>query len=138
MLLRKDAKIEMLRRAPLFQGCSKRELQQIAGLADELWLPEGRTLIKEGARGREFFALVDGDVDVRRKGRKLRTLSGGDFFGELALVTDAPRSATVTATSPVRVLVITERAFAGLMRDSPTIQRKVLLALAARLAPETV
>jgi CRP-like cAMP-binding protein len=137
-VLRKNAKLELLRRVPLFEACSKRELQQIGALADELRLPEGRMLIEEGARGREFFALVEGEVDVRQGGRKLRTLSGGDFFGELALLTDAPRSATVTATSPVRVLVITDRAFAGLMRDVPTIQRKVLAALADRLAPESV
>ena len=137
MRLRKNAKVDLLAKVPLFSGCSKRELQDIASLADELDLPEGTVLITEGERGREFFVLVDGTVSVTRKGRRISTLGAGDWVGEIALVSDVPRTATVTATSPVRVLVVTDRAFSGLIKRSPSIALKVLASVAERLKPET-
>jgi CRP-like cAMP-binding protein len=130
--LRKDAKLEPLRQVPLFAGCSKRELSEISSLADELSLPEGTTLITEGKQGHEFFLLLDGEVDVRMKGRKVKSLANGAWFGEMALVSSLPRNATVTALSPVRVLVVHEQAFRRLLRDSPEIQLKVLKTLADR------
>jgi len=138
MKLRRDAKVELLRAVPLFSGCSGKELGQISALADELYQPEGTTLIEEGTKGREFFVLVDGSVDVRRNGRKLRDLGSGSFFGEIALVSETPRTATVVATSPVRLLVITGQSFGRLLRETPSIQAKVLAALAERVAPTTV
>jgi CRP/FNR family cyclic AMP-dependent transcriptional regulator len=132
--LRKDAKLELLRQVPLFAGCSKRELSEIYTLADELSLPQGTTLITEGKQGHEFFLLVDGEVDIRRKGRKVKSLANGSFFGEMALVSSRPRNATVTAASPVRVLVVHEQAFRRLLRDSPGIQLKVMQTLADRAA----
>ena len=137
-MLRKDAKVELMRRVPLFSECSKRELAQIASVADELTFGAGRTLIEEGRRGREFIVVLDGAVDVRRRGRKLPKRGDDSFFGELALLTNAPRSATVTTTTPVRALVITDRAFRRLLETSPSIQTKVLRSLAERLAPETI
>jgi CRP-like cAMP-binding protein len=130
--MRKDAKLELLRQVPLFAGCSKRELGEIAMLADELSFPVGRTLISEGKLGHEFFVLIDGEVEVRMKGRKVKNLAGGAFFGEMALVASLPRNATVTVVSPVRVLVVHEQAFRRLLRDSPGIQLKVLQTLADR------
>ena len=135
-MLRKNAKVELLKRVPLFENCSKRELGELATLADELTLPKGRELTREGASGKEFVVIVEGTADVRRKGRKLTSLRSGDFLGEIALVTGAPRTATVTATSPVRVLVLTAPAFRTLLRNMPSIQLKVLEALAARLPDE--
>lgn len=132
MRLRKDAKVELLRRVPLFAGCSKRELSEISSLADELSLPAGSKLIEEGRQGHEFFLIVDGEVDVRMKGRKVKSLANGAFFGEMALVSALPRNATVTALSPVRVLVVHEQAFRRLLRDSPEIQLKVMQTLADR------
>ena len=134
MRLRKDAKLELLGRVPLFAECSKRELGEIATLADELGFPAGRTLIQEGKQAHEFFVLIEGEVDVRAKGRKLKTLGDGSFFGEMALVSAKPRNATVTTTTPVRVLVVHEQAFRRLLRDSPAIQLKVLQTLADRAA----
>ena len=132
--LRKDAKLELLRRIPLFQHCTGKELAQIASIADELDLKEGTELTKEGKPGREFFAMVEGTADVLMGGKWINSVHQGDFLGEIALITGRPRSATVTATSPVRVLVITARDFRRLLEHSPEIQRKVLLALAERLA----
>jgi CRP-like cAMP-binding protein len=132
MKLRKDAKLELLRQVPLFAGCTKRELSEISTLADELSFPEGTTLITEGKQGHEFFLLVDGEVDVRMKGRKVKSLANGAFFGEMALVSSLPRNATVTTLSPVRVLVVHEQAFRRLLRDSPGIQLKVMQTLADR------
>jgi CRP/FNR family cyclic AMP-dependent transcriptional regulator len=132
--LRKDAKVDLLRRVPLFAGCSKRELGEICTLTDEVSLPEGATLITEGKQGHEFFVLVDGRVVVSRSGRKVKDLADGDFFGEMSLVSSRPRNATVTATSPVRVLVVHEQAFRRLLHDSPSIQLKVLQTLADRAA----
>ena len=138
MRLHRNAKAELLRRVPLFAGLSKREVAQLCGIADELDLGAGRTLIRQGDRGREFFALVEGEARVVRDGRKVRDLHGGDFFGEIALVADVPRTSTVESTAPVRLLVMTKRDFQRLVREQPGIQRKVLEALAERLAPETL
>ena len=130
--------MEAISRVPLFARCSRRDLAAIASIADEIDLPAGKELTREGERGREFFVLLDGTADVRRRGRKLNTLGPGDFFGEIAVVARAPRTATVTTTSPVRALVVTDRSFRSLMERTPEIQLKVLEALAERLAPETV
>jgi CRP-like cAMP-binding protein len=137
-MLRRDAKIELLKRAPLFAQCSKSELGQVAVMADEIDLAAGKKLTVEGEPGREFFVLIEGSADVRRKGRKVNTMNAGDFFGEIALVSNRPRTATVTATSPVRVLVVTDRAFRELIRNVPSIQGKVLAALAERLPTDSL
>jgi CRP/FNR family transcriptional regulator, cyclic AMP receptor protein len=132
--LRKDAKIELLKGVPLFARCSKKELAEIAQIADEIDLADGKQLTKEGARGREFFVLVEGSAEVKRKRRKIGTLGAGDFLGEIALVTKVPRTATVTTTSPVRALVVSEQNFRRLLGRSPDVQIKVLEALAERVA----
>ena len=135
-MVRKNAKIELLKRVPLFAQCSRRELAQIALLSAELNLPAGRKLMTEGERGKEFIVLVEGRADVRRKGRRVRELSDGDFLGEIALVADVPRTATVTALTPLTVLLVTARDFRTLLREVPSLQPKVIYALAMRLPPE--
>jgi CRP-like cAMP-binding protein len=137
-VLRKNAKVELIKRVPLFAHCSKKELGLVAQIADEIDLPEGKTLMREGDRGREFFVLVEGSADVRRRNRKVNTLGGGDFFGEIALVSQRPRTATVTTSSPVRALVVTEQSFRSLLKDAPDVQRKVLQALADRVAADSI
>ena len=136
MRLGKDRKVALISRVPLFAKCSKRDLQQIASVADEVELPEGKELTREGDRGREFFVLLDGAAEVRQRGRKVRTLGKGDFLGEIALVSKTPRTATVTTTQPTRALVITDQAFGSLLRNSPQIQSGIVEALAERLSPE--
>jgi CRP-like cAMP-binding protein len=137
MKLGKNTKIDLIRRAPLFSACSKKELAEVAAIADELDLPQGKVLIKEGGQGREFFVLIDGTADVIQNGKKINTMGPGDFFGEIALVAKTPRSATIEATSPVRALVINDRAFRALLERSPSIQLRVLQALAERVAQTT-
>lgn len=134
-MLHRNEKVELIKKVPLFANCSKGELGQIAQIADEIDLNQGKEMIREGSRGREFFVLLEGDADVTKDGRSINKLGAGDFFGEIALVSDSPRTATVTATSPVRALVITDRSFRQLLDESPEIQRKILVALAERLAP---
>jgi CRP/FNR family transcriptional regulator, cyclic AMP receptor protein len=130
----KNSKAAAISRVPLFGRCTKRQLTEIAHLADELDLPAGKALTKEGSPGREFFVILEGGAEVRRNGQLIASMRGGDFFGEIALVTDVPRTATVSTTSPVRVLVLTSRDFRQLLRTSPDIQGKVLQAVAERLA----
>jgi CRP/FNR family transcriptional regulator, cyclic AMP receptor protein len=132
--LRKDTKVDLLKRVPLFASCTKDECRVLATIADELDLPEGRALTREGQPGREFFVLVDGTVDVVQGGEKIAELGAGDWLGEIALLTQAPRTATVTATSPVRVLVITDRAFRQVIEATPSIAVKVLERVGERLA----
>ena len=138
MRLHKDAKSELLKSVPLFAGCSKTELQKIASLADELDLGEGATLIREGERGREFIVIADGTVRVTRNGKEVSVLGAGDFIGEIALIADVPRTATVTSTSPVRLLVVTDRAFRSLLEQMPSIAKKVLQSLGERLHADAV
>lgn len=135
-MLRKNAKIELLKRVPLFAQCSRAELAQIALLSTELNLPAGRTLMKEGEPGKEFIVLAEGRAEVRRKGRRIRELSDGDFLGEISLVAEIPRTATVTALTPLTVLLVTARDFRTLMREVPSLQPKVIYALAMRMPPE--
>lgn len=138
MRLRADSKIDLLRRVPLFEHCSKKDLGLIAGVADEIDLPAGKVLIREGDRGREFFVIVSGEVEVRRKGRKRGTLGAGSFFGEMALLSREPRSATVTAVTTVDVLVIVDREFIALLDSTPAIWLKVARALAERTNADEV
>ena len=128
----------MLATVPLFSGCSKRELKTIATLADEIDLREGKVLTRQGSPGREFFVLIDGTAEVERGGKRVASIGPGDFFGEISLISKTPRNATITTTSPVRALVITDRAFRTLLDHSPQIQIGVLSALAERVAPTTL
>lgn len=136
MRLGKDAKVELLKKVPLFAKLDKSGLQQVAHIADELDLPAGKEMATEGDRGREFFVLLKGNADVTKDGKSINTMKEGDFFGEIALVTKMPRTATVTATTDVDVLVITERDFDALLKQAPEIGRRIAEALAERVAPE--
>jgi CRP-like cAMP-binding protein len=133
-----DKKVELIRKVPLFSHLSRKQLTQVAKVADEIDLREGKEMTREGAPGREFFVILEGSADVRRRGRKINSLKPGDFFGEIALVTSVPRTATVAATSPVRALVVTDREFRHLLDESPDIKTRVMQAMAARLAPDTL
>jgi CRP/FNR family cyclic AMP-dependent transcriptional regulator len=128
-----DSKADALRRCPLFEALSKDELRDLAKVTEDLEVEAGKVLCREGETAQEFFVIVDGEVEVTRDGRRLSTLSDGDFFGEIALIEDIPRTATVTATSPLRFFVLTRQSFWSLMERQPEVERKVLRALARRV-----
>ena len=138
MRLTRQTKVELLKRIPLFAECSKSELEAISRVADELTLPAGRVVMRQGARGRELVVLVDGEAAVERDGATIATIRGGDFLGELALITGKPRTATVTALTGLRMLVLDGISFDRLLRDVPSVSVKVLSAVAERLPADDV
>jgi CRP-like cAMP-binding protein len=103
-------------------------------MTEDMEVPAGKAICEEGTTGREFFAIVEGEADVTRKGERLATRGAGDFVGEIALLTDVPRTATVTATTPLHVFVLTRQAFHSLLGSNPGVELRVLRALADRLA----
>jgi CRP-like cAMP-binding protein len=135
---RRDSRMDTLKRVPLFARCSKGELRQIAAVAEEFEVQEGRDLTREGERGRHFAIILEGSALVVRKGRRVNRLRAGDFFGEIALVTGEPRTATVTAETPLRALVLNERDFRRVLRTTPSVTMKVLQALGRRLPDDRV
>jgi len=136
--LGKNVKIDLIKRVPLFSRCTKKELAAIAGEADELVLPEGRTLARQGATGSEFVVIVEGSAEVRKNGRKINLLGAGDFLGEIALISGAARTATVTTTSATRILVLNDRGFRRLTKEIPSIHASVLKALSERLQADAL
>jgi CRP/FNR family transcriptional regulator, cyclic AMP receptor protein len=127
------AYLDQLARVPLFSACTKKELQAVARASDEVSIAEGRTLCEQGSVGREAFVIVDGEAEVRRNGRKVATLGAGDCVGELALLDHGPRTATVTASTDLTVLVLGVREFAGILDEVPSIAHKLMKALAGRI-----
>ena len=125
--------MELIRGLPLFELCSKRDLRRIAALAEERTLETGSELIREGEPGREFFVVVDGEIEVRRGSRRVAQLGAGSFVGEIALLSRSPRTATVVATTPLRVLAIEGRDFVELLDSLPELWLKVARALADRV-----
>jgi CRP/FNR family transcriptional regulator, cyclic AMP receptor protein len=133
VLLKADTKVELIRHLPLFELCSKRDLRRIAALAVEREIVEGSELIREGEPGTEFFVVVDGEIDVRRRGRRVARLGAGSYVGEIALLSRSPRTATVVATTPLRVLAIAGRDFVELLDSIPELWLKVARTLADRV-----
>lgn len=125
--------IERLKTIPMFAELSTRELRRIQKLMTEIPVKEGRQLITEGEVGREFMIIVEGSAVVRRKGRKLAELGPGEFFGELAVLSGEPRTATVTATSDMTIETLNRREFMSLLDEEPKIAKKVLLGAVKRL-----
>lgn len=128
-----NAYLKNLAQVPLFSSCSNRELQKIARASDEITIDDERVLVEQDAIGHEFFVIIEGTADVKRSNRRIAELGPGDHFGELALFDGGPRTATVIATSPMRVLVLGQREFAGLLDEVPGLAHKVLRSMAARI-----
>jgi CRP/FNR family transcriptional regulator, cyclic AMP receptor protein len=125
--------VALLKQAPLFEGLSRKQLAQIARLSDDLDMPAGTVLCREGTRGHEFFVIIDGEADVTRGGRHIATIGPGEFFGEIALLERVERTASVTAAAPLRFFVISDHAFKSVLDTDPTIERALLRTLARRL-----
>jgi CRP/FNR family transcriptional regulator, cyclic AMP receptor protein len=129
----RDAKVRLLSGVPLFSPCAKHELRRIAALVDEVEAPKGKTLVREGDQGAEFFVVVEGSATVTRRGRKVATVGPGSFFGELALLDQGPRAATVTADTDMQLLVLSSGAFSAILYDMPSVSRGILRGMAKRL-----
>jgi CRP-like cAMP-binding protein len=124
--------IEMLRSVPLFSECTTRELRQIGNIGTHMQFPDGRMLTEQGQTGREFFLLLDGKARCLIDGTEVANFGPGDFFGEMALLDQGPRHATVITDGPASVLVLDSREFSTLLRDAPPIARNMLSVLAKR------
>lgn len=118
---------------PLFQGLSKRELQAISSVAEEIEHPAGENIVVEGKSGAGFHLILDGSASVNKGGREVTVLAGGDYFGEMSLIDGGPRSATVTATTPVRTLSIASWEFMPILEKHPGIAAKMLLEMVRRV-----
>jgi CRP-like cAMP-binding protein len=128
-----DAKLELLRRTPLLSDLGRKDIEAVGRLVDEIDVPAGRVLMREGDTGHEFFVLVNGTVGIERGGRRIRSIEPGDYFGEIALLSEGPRTATATSESPATLLVLGHREFHSLMDQFPSIRTCVLEALAKRI-----
>jgi CRP-like cAMP-binding protein len=132
--VKKDDRRELLRGVSLFSACSNRELDRIASITTPIVADAGQVLTREGETGQEFFVVVDGTATANIGDRLIADLGAGSFFGELALLDGGPRTATVTATGPMRLLVLNRGEFCQLLESSiPSVARKMLTAIGTRL-----
>ena len=125
-------KVEFLSRVALFADCNKHELTKVAEKAKEVHVPSGTVIVEQGSPGDKFFVLAEGLAHVHVDGTKVASIGAGSFFGEMAIIEHAPRSATVTAELPVRLLVVEEKDF-GTIRAIPCVAEKVLQGMSKRL-----
>lgn len=131
--MNKKKQLGLLEVVPLFHGLSTKELGRVAKVADEISMKAGSIIAEEGQDGDAFYLLVDGAAVVRRNGKKIASLGTGDFFGEMSLLDEGPRSATVELVRDSTLLVMHRKDFAGIIADMPGVARKMLQGLAARL-----
>ncbi len=124
---------EHLATVPLFARCSSRDLAKIARLTDEIEVEEGRPIVAEGELGHEAFVVVEGSATISRAGTEMATIGPGAVFGEMALIDRVPRNASVTASTPMRLLVIGQREFTGLLDEAPDFRNSIMAALADRV-----
>ena len=123
-----------LRDVPFFGSLSKRELAMVAQQTDELYVDPGKVLAREGDFGHEFFVIIDGTAEVLRGDEVIAELGPGEFFGEMALLDEERRMATVKAISAMRVLVMTRTSFRGMDRTMPEVHAAVSEAIEKRRA----
>ena len=128
-----DQKLEMLKRVPLFAGLNHKQLEELEMITDEIDVTSGTVLVREGRVAHEFFIIVSGEVAIDQGGRVINNLTSGDFLGEIALVDGGPRTATATASTPCRLIVLTHAGFHQLLDTSPDIRRSVMEALGQRV-----
>jgi CRP/FNR family transcriptional regulator, cyclic AMP receptor protein len=121
-----------LKAVPFFSGMSKSELATVAQQTDEVDVPAGKVLTREGDFGEEFFLIDAGTAQVTRGGEPIAELGPGDFFGEMALVGDTRRNASVVAKSALTVVVMTAQAFRQTARELPEVADKIRAAIEER------
>lgn len=129
-----DERVELLRGAPLFADCTDAELARIAGLAAPRDAAVGEPICTEGAPGDDFYVVVGGTADATVGGEKVGDLGPGSFFGEMALIDGGDRTATVTATSPMQLLVLSRNDFNSMLATAmPTVAPKLLEVVGQRM-----
>lgn len=128
-----DRKVQLLSKVPLFSECNSKELSKIAALADEIEVDKGTVLTKEGLPGRECFVVANGKAKCTLRGKRLATYGAGDVFGEMSLLDNEPRAATITAESDMVLFVVDARSFWGLCEQAPTVTKKIMKAIGQRL-----
>lgn len=133
MFHKHDARIDQLAEVDLFRGCSQSELREVAKITTEQAVPAGTVLCREGATGHECFIVVEGLATVTIGDDDVDTVGPGGFFGEMALLDGGPRVATVTATSDMRLLVLSRREFMSLLSNVTSVSGKILAAVGKRL-----
>ncbi len=129
-----DTKTATLAALPLFEALSRKELEQLAMMTDDLEFPAGKVLCRQGDLGSEFLVIIEGEAEVTKDGAPVATLGPGDYFGEIALVEDVRRTATVTAATSLRFFILTRQAFRSLLRRNPKVEAQILDVIAARVA----
>jgi CRP/FNR family cyclic AMP-dependent transcriptional regulator len=129
----KTAKADLIGGVGLFAGLNRREITRLATMVEELQVEAGRVLCREGNPGSEFFVIAEGRAEATLRDEHLAYLGAGAFFGELSLLDRGPRSATITAVTPMHLLVLDARSFLGLLAEHPAVARKVMRGLAERL-----
>ena len=129
----RKAHLEHLASVPLFSGCTKKELEKIARAGDEITMTAGTVIVDQGQTGREAFVVLDGQISVKRAGRKINTLGPGAVVGELSLLDHGPRTATAVCDTECELLVIDQRHFRSVLEDVPSLAVKMLAALASRI-----
>jgi CRP/FNR family transcriptional regulator, cyclic AMP receptor protein len=125
---------ERLARVPLFDGLSKKQLSQISSLMTRVDLVTGDVLARQGEIGREFVILLEGEAEVARDGKVIAVRGPGDYIGEIALLDNRPRTATVTAKTAVAAEILNRAEFSSLLADAPDLSSKLMATLARRLA----
>jgi CRP/FNR family cyclic AMP-dependent transcriptional regulator len=130
----RDVYLKHLASIPLFASCSKRQLEEIGRVADEIDIEPGTVLVRQGDVGLQLFIIVDGTATATRDGKPIASLGSGDFVGELAVLERGRRNATVTADSQMTVLVLTAAGLSQLLDDVPGLAKSLLYAVAARVA----
>ncbi|MCJ7671034.1 MAG: cyclic nucleotide-binding domain-containing protein [Acidimicrobiia bacterium] len=132
-MAKQDAFMDALANVPLFSACSRKDLGLVAKRAEDVKVDGGKVLVSEGAAGAEFFVIIEGTAKVSRHGQEVAKLGPGSFFGDLALLDRAPRNATITAETPMELVVLGQREFAALIDEVPGFAHKLLAGLARRL-----
>jgi CRP/FNR family transcriptional regulator, cyclic AMP receptor protein len=126
--------LDSLAKQPVFARCSKKELEAVARIGTSILIEPGYVLTREGRRGYEFFVILEGEATCTIDGEQVNTLGAGDFFGEVALLdSQGTRSATIVATTAMKVIVIDSREFSGMIGDAPSAARQIMGKLAERL-----
>ena len=131
--MRNSSRVNALKSVPLFAAFAERELEAVAKVIEVVDVLAGDVLVKQGARGHEFYVISGGQAEVILDGATVATLKAGDFFGELAVLDPQPRTATVQMSASGQVMILSEREFFSLLSSAPTLSRKLLIGLARRL-----